>query len=68
MNIKKLNLKIVNDKTYMEKAFLKGIPIEGLINLQNQLFALFHLQLRNLIHLDFLPLLFFFQDQLNVQL
>ncbi len=40
LTIKKLNLKIVNDKTYIEKAFLKGIPIEGLINLQNQLFGL----------------------------
>jgi len=38
--IKKLNLKIVENKSYLEKAFLKGIPIEGLNNLQNQLFGL----------------------------
>ena len=40
LTIKKLNLKIVESKSYIEKAFLKGIPIEGLNNLQNQLFGL----------------------------
>ena len=30
LTIKKLNLKIVESKSYIEKAFLKGIPIEGL--------------------------------------
>ena len=40
LTIKKLNLKIVENKSYLEKAFLKGIPIEGLNNLQNQLFGL----------------------------
>ena len=40
LTIKKLNLKIVKNNSYIENAFLKGIPIEGLINLQNQLFAL----------------------------
>tara|TARA_B100000963_G_C22614141_1_gene666426 strand:+ start:1517 stop:2392 length:876 start_codon:yes stop_codon:yes gene_type:complete len=40
LTIKKLNLKIVENKSYVEKAFLKGIPIEGLNNLQNQLFGL----------------------------
>ena len=40
LTIKKLNLKIVENKSYLEKAFLKGIPVEGLNNLQNQLFGL----------------------------
>ena len=30
----------MNNKTYIEKAYLKGIPIEGLNNLKNQLFGL----------------------------
>jgi len=40
LTIKKLNLKIVENKSYLEKAFLKGIPVEGLNNLQDQLFGL----------------------------
>ena len=40
LTIKKLNFKIVEDKTYLKKAYLSGIPIEGLKNLQNQLFGL----------------------------
>ena len=40
LTIKKLNLKVVENKSYVKKAFLKGIPIEGLNNLQNQLFGL----------------------------
>jgi len=40
LTIKKLNLKIIESKSYIEKAFLKGIPVEGLNNLQNQLFGL----------------------------
>ena len=40
LTIKKLNLKIVQNNSYIEKAFLKGIPVEGLNNLQNQLFGL----------------------------
>ena len=40
LTIKKLNLKTTNKKSYLEKAFQKGIPIEGLSNLQNQIFAL----------------------------
>ena len=40
LTIKILNLKIVESKSYIEKAFLKGIPVEGLNNLQNQLFGL----------------------------
>ena len=40
LTIKKLNLKIVESKSYIEKAFLKGIPVEALSNLQNQLFGL----------------------------
>ncbi len=40
LTIKKLNLKIVENTSYVEKAFLKGIPIEGVKNLQNQLFGL----------------------------
>ena len=40
LTIKKLNLKIVENNSYIKKAFLKGIPVEGLISLQNQLFGL----------------------------
>ncbi len=40
LTIKKLNLKIVGNKSYVEKAFLKGIPVEGLINLKEKLFGL----------------------------
>ena len=40
LTIKRLNLKIVKDKSYIEKAFLKGIPVEGLNNLKEQLFGL----------------------------
>ena len=40
LTIKKLNLKIVKNNSYIEKAFFKGIPVEGLNNLQNQLFGL----------------------------
>ena len=40
LTIKKLNLKIVENKSYIKKAFFKGIPVEGLSNLQNQLFGL----------------------------
>ena len=40
LTIKKLKLKIVKNNSYLEKAFLKGVPIEGLNNLQNQLFGL----------------------------
>ena len=40
LTIKKLNLKILENKVYIEKAFLKGIPVEGLNNLQEKLFGL----------------------------
>ena len=40
LTIKKLNLKIVENNSYFKKAFLKGIPVEGLNSLQNQLFGL----------------------------
>ena len=40
LTIKKLNLKIVENNSYIKKAFLKGIPVEGLMSLQNQLFGL----------------------------
>ena len=40
LTIKKLKLKIVKNNSYLEKAFLKGVPIEGLENLRNQLFGL----------------------------
>jgi folate-binding protein YgfZ len=40
LTIKKLNLKIVKNKSYIEKAFLKGIPVEGLNNLKEKLFGL----------------------------
>ena len=40
LTIKKLNLKIVENNSYIKKAYLKGIPVEGLINLKEQLFGL----------------------------
>tara|TARA_Y100000996_G_scaffold380388_1_gene334246 strand:+ start:284 stop:1159 length:876 start_codon:yes stop_codon:yes gene_type:complete len=40
LTIKKLNLKISKSKSYIEKAFHIGIPVEGLTNLQNKLFGL----------------------------
>ena len=40
LTIKKLNLKIIKNNSYIEKAFLKGIPVEGLNNLKEQLFGL----------------------------
>ena len=40
LTIKKLDLKIVENNSYFKKAFLKGIPVEGLMSLQNQLFGL----------------------------
>ena len=40
LTIKKLNLEIIENNSYIKKAFLKGIPVEGLNNLQNQLFGL----------------------------
>ncbi len=40
LSIKKLNLKIIKNSKYLMKAYNNGIPIEGLKNLQNQLFAL----------------------------
>ena len=40
LTIKKLNLKIVENNSYIKKAFLKGIPVEGLGNLKEQLFGL----------------------------
>ena len=40
LTIKKLNFKIIENKYYIEKAFLKGIPVEGLNNLKEQLFGL----------------------------
>ena len=38
--IKKLNLKIVNDKDYLSRAHLLNIPVVGTKNLQSQLFGL----------------------------
>ncbi len=40
LTIKKLNLKIVENTSYIEKAFFRGIPVEGLSNLKEQLFGL----------------------------
>ena len=40
LTIKKLNLKISESNNYLIKAYLNGIPVEGLKNLQNQLFGL----------------------------
>ena len=40
LTIKKLNLKIVNNKSYLNQAHSYGIPIKGIKKLQNQLFGL----------------------------
>ena len=33
-------LKVVESKVYTKESYIKGVPIEGLKNLQNQIFAL----------------------------
>ena len=40
LTIKKLDLKIISIKNYLNRAHLCGIPIQGVNNLQNQLFGL----------------------------
>jgi len=40
LTIKKLKLKIIENKNYLNKAYLCGIPIKGTKNLQGQLFGL----------------------------
>ena len=40
LTIKKLKLKVVESKVYAKESYIKGVPIEGLKNLQNQIFAL----------------------------
>ncbi len=40
LTIKRLNLKIVNTRTYLELAYHHGIPVKGLENLKEQLFGL----------------------------
>ena len=40
LTIKKLNLKIIDKTTYLKLAHNHGVPIEGLKNLQNNLFGL----------------------------
>ncbi len=40
LTVKKLNLKIVSDKIYLNHAYHLGIPIKGLENLKEQLFGL----------------------------
>ena len=40
LTVKKLNLKIVNNKSYLNQAHSYGIPIKGIKKLQNQLFGL----------------------------
>ena len=40
LTIKKLSLKIVDDKKYLEKAYICGVPIKGIKNLKDQLFGL----------------------------
>ena len=40
LTIKKLNLKIINGSSYINKAFTLGIPIKGTANLKDQLFGL----------------------------
>tara|TARA_B110000881_G_C18575159_1_gene518047 strand:+ start:1173 stop:2048 length:876 start_codon:yes stop_codon:yes gene_type:complete len=40
LTIKKLGLKIVDDKKYLKKAYICGVPIKGIKNLKDQLFGL----------------------------
>ena len=40
LTIKTLNLKIIDDKKYLNKAHLLGVPIKGTKNLKDQLFGL----------------------------
>ena len=40
LTIKKLNLKIVNNESYLKKAYTYGIPIKGIKSLKEQLFGL----------------------------
>ena len=40
LTIKKLNLKIVDKLNYLKLAHVQGIPIQGVMNLQNNLFGL----------------------------
>ena len=40
LTIKKLNLKIVDKSNYLKDAHIKGIPIQGIKNLQDNLFGL----------------------------
>ena len=40
LTIKKLNLRIIDNKIYLNNAHMCGIPIKGIKNLQNQLFGL----------------------------
>ena len=52
LTIKKLKLKIVDSQLYPKEAHIKGVPIEGLKNLQNQIFAL-ELNFEKLNAIDF---------------
>ena len=52
LTIKKLKLKIIDSKMYAKEAHIKGVPIEGLKNLQNQIFAL-ELNFEKLNAIDF---------------
>ena len=40
LTIKKLNLNIISDKSYLNTAHLNGIPIKGINNLKEQIFGL----------------------------
>ena len=52
LTIKKLKLNIVDNEIYAKEAHTKGVPIEGLKNLQNHIFAL-ELNLEKLNAIDF---------------
>ncbi len=52
LTIKKLNLKVVDIKIYLNNAYLQGIPVRGLKNLQEQLFGL-EANFENLNGIDF---------------
>ena len=52
LTIKNLKLKLISNNTYSKNAYLQGVPVEGLKNLQNQLFGL-ELNFEELNAIDF---------------
>ncbi len=52
LTIKTLKLKLISNNIYLKNAYLQGVPVEGLRNLQNQLFGL-ELNFEELNAIDF---------------